>query len=74
MAKTERNRNQTDGKYLHDNDRLCVCGHIHGQHTEIRGRFPDGRPCQPCLGDELKDDGNCDCEAFKPAKKNRAAS
>ena len=70
MSKTTNNNmRDSEGKYRHSFEKMCVCGHENGDHTAERVKVtnPDGtsRWLQDCLAD------GCDCLCFAKVRKPR---
>ena len=53
-----------DGRYTYRMDRICVCGHLFGEHAAVRTKV-EGRVVQPCFHEG---DDPCECEAFRKAR------
>ncbi len=70
-SKKERARSLSgDGRYDHDGDALCVCGHTRDQHSPVK----KAKPCEAVVnGDaetaKCRDDG--DCKKFRKAKSGK---
>ena len=59
----------SEGRYRHEFERLCVCGHTNGEHTAERVKV-NGVWQQPCVTEYgVGPEGPCPCECFKLSRK-----